>query len=278
MRRIHEIMIAGMGTLGACDSENHEDLEDFAAVEWRTGESGGKIIAPSATPLETSGGRTGGDWIMNGLADPSVSGLNPAFPLATPQGLDGSGWLDDVNKKGEAILRYIVECALDDGDSITVAKNGSNSKNKTLHGALGLAPEWKDGACDESCQQWVSACLLARTNESGDELEIFVEGDDPMLGFGTDPAFPMYEGAFFGNVFTDPVSKYACRGSAEGVTAAEQQGRFCTLSSDECGFTTFADCMTDAGCEAAPSGGIIDCRPDPAGPSYHAISVHVAAP
>lgn len=130
---------------------------------------------------------------------------------------------------------------------------------------------WKgSGSGPEHHQQWVSACLVARTNESGDELEIFVEGDDLMLGFGTDPAFPMYEGAFFGNVFTDPVSKHACRGSAEGVAAAEQQGRSCTLSSDECGFTTFADCMTDAGCEAGPSGGIIDCRPDPAGPSYHA--------
>jgi len=277
MRLIHGIMIAALGSLGACATEGVEELE---ALEWRSGETGGTIIVPPTTPLETGGGRTGGgDWIMNGLADPSVSGLNPAFALSTPQGLNGSGWLDDVDKKGEEVLRYIVECALDEGDSISVSKNGTNnSKNKTLHGALGLAPEWKNGPCNESCQQWVSACLLARTNESGDEVEIFVEGDHATLGFGTEPSFPMYEGTFFGNVFTDPGSKYACRGSAEGVTAAEQQGRFCTLSPEECGITTFADCMEDAGCDAHAGDHIIDCQPDPAGPTYHAISVHVAAP
>jgi hypothetical protein len=273
MRRIHGIMFAAFGMLGACDSED----QDLEALEWREGESGGTVIVPPPPPSDTSGGRTGGNWIMNGLANPSVSGLDPAFALSSPRGLNGSGWLDDVDNEGEKVLRYLVECALDEGDSITVVND--DDEEKTLEGLLGLAPAWKNGSCNESCQQWVSACILARTNESGDEVAIFVEGDHATLGFGAHPAFPMYEGTFFGNVFTDPVAKHACRGHAGGVSAAEEQGRTCTLGSDECGLTTYADCVQDAGCEDGPGvDGVIDCQPDPAGPSYHAISVHVAVP
>src|SRR5687767_11497967 len=57
---------------------------------------------------------------------------------------------------------YLVQCALPDTETITVTS--STGQSAEFQGGIGLAEEWADGPCDEACQEWVSACLFARSN------------------------------------------------------------------------------------------------------------------
>ena len=44
--------------------------------------------------------------------------------------------------------------------------------------SIALAREWgvDQGSCSESCQRWISACLLARTNYWGRPVSISLRG------------------------------------------------------------------------------------------------------
>jgi hypothetical protein len=280
LRRIHRIMLVTTVLSGACAFGEDDEIDEDAWREGTLEDPGGTIIVPPSDDPDSGaddggGGRTGGDWIINGLAEPSVSGVDPAFALDSPQGLGDEGWLAEGDPAGEKVIRYLVQCALGEGDIVTVT---SGLDTFEFSGHLGLAPEWKTGPCDVSCQEWVSACLLARTNETETETLLFVQGDHPQLGFGSDPELAFYEGTFFGNVFLDPAAMHACRGEPAATAVAAQHGRTCTQSESECGFTTYADCVADAGCDYGPGDvATIDCQPDPQGPVYPGISVHVAS-
>jgi hypothetical protein len=270
-------MVAHAVLASACAIPDDDPLVD---VEFRTEAADGGLVIVPEEPLtgadDGGGGRTGGDWIINGLSEPTVSGVKTGYALDSPEGLGAEGWLAEGDPEGEKVIAYLVECALEEGDDITVT---GAAGTYVFAGGVGLAPEWKTGPCNDTCQQWVSACLLARTNESGADVMIFVQGAHASLGWGTDPEYPNYEGTFFGNVFVDPTAMYACRGTSAGTTAAMQQGRYCTIDEEHCGFTTFSDCETEAGCDLGATGlPTVDCQPDPQGPSYQGISVHVRSP
>ena len=257
------------------------DDQPLAGSAWREGGDGGLIIEPRSgveplTGSEDGGGGIGGDWVINGLSDPHVSGVKVEYALDSSENLGAEGWLAEGDPDGEKVIQYLVECALEEGDQIVVS--GASSVH-VFNGGVGLAPEWKDYPCNTACQQWVSACLLARVNESGADVKIFVQGDHPSLGYGSDLEYPNFEGTFFGNVFTDPAPMHACRGDAAGTAAASGQGRNCTLSEPHCGFTTYADCEVSAGCDLGPTGlPTIDCQPVSGGPIFPGISVHVRTP
>jgi hypothetical protein len=279
MQGAHGVLLVTLVLASACLVEEDAELDDVA---WRVGREdvGGTIIVPGDDPSPGSedggGGRTGGDWIINGLSEPMVSGVDPAFALDSAQGLGEEGWLAEGDEDGEKVIRYLVQCALDESQSVTV--EGALGAY-LFEGQVGLAPEWRTGPCDESCQRWVSACMLARTNETGAEVTLFVQGAHPSLGFGSDPAFPLYEGTYFGNVFVDPAAMFACRGQTAGTAAAVACGRTCSQSDEDCGFTTYGDCVVEAGCGLASTGvATIDCQPDPQGPAYPGISVHLSTP
>ncbi len=252
--------------MGACTSFDEDQGE---SLEFRELALGGSVVGSAA-----EGGGNGGDWIINGLSEPSVCGVDPDFPLSSPQGLGVNGWLGSGDPEGEEVIRYMVECALPEHDEVVVQ---SPQGPLVFEGGIGLAPQWRDGACNEGCQQWVSACLLARTNAEGNSVRIHVQGDHPALGFGEHPDFPHYSASFFGNVFSNPESMHACQGDPQGVMMAALQGRTCSIDSDECGFDTYTDCLVDAGCSPSPNGlATMECQPDINGPSYPSISVSVA--
>ena len=276
MQQIRELAVGVMVILGACTPfDDTEELELYEQ-ELRSAALGGEVLPASAHTYGDGGGRTGGDWIVNGLSSPTVSGVDPAHSLGSSLGLGMNGWLGQGDLAGEDVIRYMVECALDVGDSVTVS-DGTNSF--TFDGMLGLAPEWKTQACNQDCQQWVSACLMARTNATGAEVQLFVQGDNPALGFGAAPSFPNYEATYFGNVFEDPAPMHACVGTVGGLVAADQHGRTCALNEDECGFTIHQDCVVDAGCGTSATGvATIGCQPEPSLPSFHGISVNVGNP
>jgi hypothetical protein len=266
----------GAGLASGCAIPDDDPIDD---VEFRSEEGDGGLIIdpePMTGADDGGGGRSGGDWIINGLSEPTVSGVRVEYALDSPQGLGAEGWLAEGDPDGEKVISYLVGCALDEGDDITVIAPGGTY---VFEGDVGLAPEWKNGPCNNTCQQWVSACLLARTNETGADVMIFVQAAHPSLGWGTDLQYPNFEGTFFGNVFTDPTAMYACRGTTAGTTAALGQGRNCTVNQQHCGFTTFASCTADAGCVNGSTGlPTINCQPDPQGPTYQGIAVHVRNP
>lgn len=74
---------------------------------------------------------------------------------------------------------------------------------------MGLAPDWLHRPLTEDEQRWVSACLLARTNYFGVEVQISLRADhspSPALQTTDEERheFTLHEGDFFGNLFADP--------------------------------------------------------------------------
>ena len=81
----------------------------------------------------------------------------------------------DGHTEGELarqFLSYAYSCAMPLGATLDLKIDGQD--RGTLHGALGLAPQWGEpgGSCDETCQRWVTACLLSRTNFWGVPVKI----------------------------------------------------------------------------------------------------------
>ncbi len=247
---------------GGCDANDPETLQELRdgtlAIEQPTG---------------------GGGFINNGLHDPEVGGFDPDYALATNWGLKGSK-LNDAARLATA--RYVVECALPEGESVVKSVSGTAVE---LEGALGLAPEWLDSACDQDCQEWVSACVLARTNVSGETLALWLTADHPELGIATNPSFSHYEASFFGNLFAGPEQAYVCpAGQGSGAVLSQLQGRTCSNElGGWCGFTSSSNCQSSTRCElegTSSSPTLVDCRAGatPSGPPLRTISSYVGAP
>lgn len=228
------LILVGGSALGACGPADDSYIEDFD-LEFRSDDGG--VLAPSGRP-------SGGGWISNGLEDPDLSGVDPSEALSTPAGLsDTMGLLTDSDLFGTA--EYLVECALPFGRSVTKIVDG---EEVVLEGLLGLAPEWETGACDEDCQEWVSACMLARTNASGELVKVWFKADHEAIGWDV-PAGALFEAAFFGNLFVDPEGQYLCKGSGSGVVAARREGRTCSSGSGgECDFISYSNCTSHERC------------------------------
>jgi hypothetical protein len=221
----------------------------------------------------------GGIWISNGLEDPDASGVDPTAALSTRQGLDPDGSLL-ADAAGLELAGYLVECALPEGQALTKLRE-ADGQVLVLHGSLGLAPQWQDGACDESCQQWVSACMLARTNVSGESIGLWLAAEHPAIGLGHDGAHPLHEATFYGNLFQDPPARYLCRGieAHEDSDLGEYlQARTCGgLDPAVCGFTQWGGCNDPGRCVLA-DGFVTECADgSPIGDRYRSISTFVAA-
>jgi hypothetical protein len=235
-----------------------------------------------SNPEMTLGDPERGMWINNGVDDPDVSGIDPAYSLASSEGLaEDDGLLLDPDRHDT--VRYIVECALPEGRVITKQVEG---EELTFEGLVGLAPEWEHGECDEDCQEWVSACLLARTNVSGREVTIWMRADHPAIGEGASLQYPTLEASFFGNLFADASSGYFCTGNVAGPFLARLKGRTCAgLTHESCGFTKYTACEEQQRCSFAPGSELgLNVTRSPAnciageiadGHSFHTISTYV---
>ena len=148
----------------------------------------------------------------------------------------------------------------------------------TFYGKHGLAPAWKDGACDQDCQEWVSACVLARTNQSGENVMVWMQADHPAIGFGV-PGEAILEAGFFGNLFVATDEKFYCKGAPTGNVAAKREGRTCSSPTNPCEFQKFNSC--DGRCElVGPNLDVpANCYPGNGGgsgeQSYHTISTYI---
>ena len=212
-------------------------------------EDGGAIEVPrkGGNGAGGGGGGSGGTWIGNGLVAIDLSDVSPAHRLDSPAGLS-------PDAASLQTATYLVECALPEGDSVTKAIAG---QTVVLDGALGLAPEWKDEPCDEACQEWVSACLLARVNVTGQFVALWLAAENPAIGLGHDPSLPIYEATFYGNVFQG--QRYVCRGPQSGELGDYLDDRTCGGAAlSDCGFTDWGACGAADRCHSA-SGFDVDC-------------------
>ncbi|MCP3104768.1 hypothetical protein LZ198_38475 [Myxococcus sp. K15C18031901] len=161
----------------------------------------------SANGLSTNGLSTNG-LSTNGL---STNGLS-TNGLST-NGLSTNGfktWFGTNPAQSEMVMRYVVRCAMAEGQSLTFTYAGTTY---TWQGALGLAPGWSGlggtavpPTLDE--QQAVSACLAAHANKYGVHVNISVLGKDAA---GTAipttaeelATYSQKEACFFGNIFNN---------------------------------------------------------------------------
>ncbi len=228
-----------------------------------------------------------GVWINNGLVDPDFTEIDPAFSLSSAEGLPETAPLltDAARREG---VQYLAECALEPDQSLVKVVDG---EPMTFDGLLGLAPQWLDGACDQDCQEWVSACLLARTNASGQTVTIWLQADHPAIGHQPSDDYPAYEASFFGNLFDPQPSHHFCRGNVVGPALAQLHGRTCSnAAGGACDFIEYTECEVEERCEwdSVPLGLLgplgaptaMNCASGPLADEhvFHTISTYVEVP
>lgn len=177
--------------------------------------------------------------LLNGLAENGLLG-DLGLGALTSTALENDPRIRELLALNPKLLTYLVECALAEGQSVSV---DDGAQVHVFEGAGGLAPEWADGPCTEACQEWVSACLFARTNIYGIPVRIFISGTHPALNAEEQPddgAFLEEEGAFYGNLFLDPYRAYTCRGA--GNDPLYLGTRVCTLPGNRCGYQSLGPC------------------------------------
>ncbi|MCA9707117.1 MAG: hypothetical protein KDK70_14795 [Myxococcales bacterium] len=269
--------------LGACAGvdDAHGDFD----MEFRGADSGSSDGGDGDYSRDSGQGENadperpggGGEWLSNGLDDPNYGGIDVAHGLDTTAGLsDAAELVDDQDWRNT--VRYVVECALPAGHVIERSSGGTTYQ---FHGRLGLAPQWESGACDEDCQQWVTACLLARTNVTGQTIPLWLQADHDAIGFGLPDQDVVFEASYYGNIFADPGQQYLCKGQGNNVVAAQREGRTCISGgSENCGFTTYNNCFSHDRCaEDGPDADVYTgCKSGHLASStaYHTIAVYVA--
>jgi len=127
--------------------------------------------------------------------------------------LESAGDLLDTDE-GREVFSLAMSCALDEATTLVATIDGTDFE---FPGEIGLAPGWLSHPLGHEGQNWVSACMFARSNLHEVVLPISMRGDHKGLETDRDErqSFPLQEGAFYGNIFgpTDrPIPWYACRG------------------------------------------------------------------
>jgi hypothetical protein len=111
---------------------------------------------------------------------------------------------DDLTQE---FMHYLVGCALKPGQYVKYEDHlFGGIYDNTWEGSLGLCPDWHYGPADQTCQEVVSSCLLARVNAFGVSVAFSMRGHDGSggaipLGPTEITDFPWREGGFYGDVF-----------------------------------------------------------------------------
>jgi hypothetical protein len=167
--------------------------------------------------------------------------------------------LDDPNAR--ELFTYIVSCALPDGQDLQYTDN--EGVTHTFEGSLGLAPDWgkPHGRCNETCQQWISGCVLSRLDYLGQHVDISIRGQNRALAttWHERHTFTQREATYYGNIFSQPQRMLGCL--APGETS---DPRVCGPSLDGCAVTFTGTCDDVCGAPRA-DGSFPSCR----GPSDH---------
>ncbi|HEU4382688.1 MAG TPA: hypothetical protein VFR85_04215 [Anaeromyxobacteraceae bacterium] len=171
---------------------------------------------------------------QNGLSQNGLSqnGLSQNGLSQNGLGSDFSKWFNQDVATSDAVMRYLVRCAVPSGQTRTWT-NPATGAGHTWPGDLGVAPGWAAGAAATAAeQQLISACLAAHVNAYGISVPISVNGKTAtgdVIPHAKDEraAYTVYEGAFFGNLFADE-GVFVCQ-KHPAYTSAQSSARACAL-------------------------------------------------
>lgn len=205
----------------------------------------------------------------NGLTpEDLVASIPAASALVNAALADTNGVLDQntagtlaTTVGGQHFLRHAIECALDDGDSVSNPGAGPAS----FSGNLGLAPAWLVRGLTASEMRALSACLLAHVNAFGEQVSVSIR--NPAL-LGVEPGeiaqYDFHEATFYGDLFASTPAMYVCTGQPViGEPPGDRAQRVCSDSaapgSSEtlCGFELVGSC-NDV-CDTSTSGNHDNC-------------------
>jgi hypothetical protein len=181
----------------------------------------------------------------------------PAMPYMLPNNAAG----EDAGCRRE-FLEVLVGCALDWG-TFVVDNNDPVYFNedfigKYYAGEIGLAPEWSTRALTTTERQLVTACVLARVNRYGEEVDVLLEGNHTSITHAqaVKDEYPALESSTWGNMFDSTVvlnptrnpllpspigfKAYVCQETATCSTGIAGMLRGC--DSDACGFNYVGNC------------------------------------
>ena len=173
----------------------------------------GDAVGDESAPLVSTNGLTmiNGLTMTNGLT--MVNGLTMTNGLASATGLSSTTGLM-TTADGRNTVAYIVRCALPSGHNLV--KQDQYGNKYTFAGAIGLAPGWETAGATQQDRYWVSSCLMAHINTTGQHIPIWLDAASPAIGWGQNPAYPVQEGTFIGDLFTSPPIARYCGGRGYG--------------------------------------------------------------
>jgi len=131
---------------------------------------------------------------------------------------------DEIN-----LLVHLAHCALPPWKSWNVSVNG---EYMDMGGNFGFAADLWDFPLLPEQQLFVSACMISLVNFFGKKIQ--VSGRNMPDAAATDVElsdWPVYEGSFFGNIFSENITKYVCQGTPEQEAlqqSPDRQWRRCT--------------------------------------------------
>jgi hypothetical protein len=203
-------------------------FSSVAVLSLALGGCGGAPASGDGEPLgvaqqeeETENGLTENSLTINSLTINSLTINSLTINSLTINSLTINSLLNTAltDPAARTVMKYIVGCALPSGSDLTVEIPVDSGSYYTFSGQVGLYPQWSAGSCPaDTCQPWVSACVISRINAVGHVVPLSVRGDDLSADANEQSLYPNPDGVFFGNVFTQPQVRYACLPSGVSLT------------------------------------------------------------
>ena len=171
------------------------------------------------------------------------------------------------------LLEYTVSCALNDMQTFSFSWIDAIEvlHNEHYQGHLALEPSWSTGPLSASGARWVSACLASRVNYYGEHVIISSRGSISVLsgpGATEQSGYQMLEGAFWGNLYTDPPELYACHYATNDAHSRSKlrdcaAGHIVNSVPQDCGIIHIVG-TCDTACQTINAEGTFypSCRPD----------------
>lgn len=164
-----------------------------------------------------------------------------------------SNALKDPNAR--ELLKYVTSCALPEDAHFDLEIEGVTYG---FDGDLGLAPEWGEegGSCDDECKSWVSACVIARLDYTGDSFVISLRGKHEALDTPLSEMikYPVREATYYGDIFASEQKIFACLPMWK-----QSIPRVCGPSLDDCVVDVQGKCEALCG-NMRPDGSYPNCR------------------
>ncbi len=201
------------------------------------------LVAPTPTSNGALNAATNGPWtFLQHLGPVALTEKSLRHPVVAA-----------FRKNSGGTIKKIIYCAAAKGQEVVYTEDDGS---KTVYpGWVGVAPQWLDGPCDTACQEWVSACLAALSNQWQIPVILHLAGEHKQVKEPEEEdwpeRYPVQEGAFYGNFFLQTPRVYSCWG--EGFDPLYSAIRVCAQPGSRCGSQPTGPCGNFDGMLGKPS-------------------------